>query len=596
MVQLRDHQRYKGGVTVESEASGSIAKLSILMPQGTEGPARPLRAPAQWTDCVHIAVPFAEALFIAYHKNVEGTARAAFAAATNFFGFLKEDGRSAIKLEEFSEELVDRYIVHLTVSLGEGTRRHYYGTFRAIIASLKTIPAYAKLLPPDLRLRRNPWSGARGDGVSRKGIPIVELTKIELACLKEINVALARHRAGGLLIRQGRSNPPPTWGAATTLAQTVSTIAREMNGYLPTIEKADAHHPALGRGVRDAGGLAEVWSYLHLSSRTVIPFIVLLCIKTAFNSQTTITIRQDCVRESPLLIGDAEIFGSDRRHRLLGKKNRSRISQYRTYPASDRSIDNPINLIKAVRKLTARIRWASVPHDANKLFIFPKTGTSQVGGFQVRDQSLLGHNLKKFVAENELHPFTLAQIRPTISEMVDILYHGDIIARQSILNHQSYETTEMHYTSDASKERGKERLAQHQNRRDRWVATRGKSDPRQSGKGGATRAATDGYDCLDPYDSPIEGEKPGRLCQAWGSCPMCPLAAVNPRDPYSLARIVQLEASIESAKSVVNASRWIGFWLPALQAIRTIWLPLYSDRTVWAAAEDMRLPPLDIIE
>ncbi|WAJ26670.1 phage integrase SAM-like domain-containing protein [Antarcticirhabdus aurantiaca] len=571
--------------------------LSLVMPFDGDPTVKPIKAPQRWLQSQQLAVPFAEAVYIAMSKNGSETFRRGFTNVLKFFDFLHKEGSSQIDLCDISTEMLNGYALYLAeVFDSPNTRRQYFGALRSVINTLRKTPAYAGMLSPQLRVPKNPWKGSDKAGKSRPGVPIAELVKIERACLKEIGEALAKFETGRRLVREHRQATSSMPEASMTLAATLSTVVVQMHGYLPDMQSADDLSAEFGQGVREAGGVEAVWSYLHLTARSLIPFIVLFCIRTAFNAMSCVGASKDCVRESPILIGDLDVSGSDRRHRVRVKKNRARFLQNRTYPASDRSIDNPVVLVRLVRKHTKSIRRFVVPHHVDRLFIYPSTLSHAVQGYNLRGGSNFQNNLGYFIAENNLVKFSLANIRPTIDEIVDILTDGDLLAKQAVLNHQHHSTTDAHYTSDASRERRRERLGEYQNQRQRWVATGGKSDPRRSEMGGTRRAATGGWECGDPYDSPIIGELPGRLCQAWGCCPTCWMAGVNPNDSYGLARIIQLEASIELAKPSISSARWLGHWLPVLTAIRTIWLPLFVDEAVWREAQTIRLQPLDIVE
>jgi hypothetical protein len=597
VVPLRGDQAGRGGVAFEKDPSGALVSLSMVMPFNGDPTIKPIKAPLRWRQSKQLAVPFAEAAYIAMSKNGPETFRRGLSSIAKFFDFLEDDGSLQIDLSEISTEILRKYAIYLAEAFeSPNTRRQYFGIIRSVVNTLRKTPAYATMMSPKLRIPNNPWEGSEKTGQPRSGIPIAELVKIERACLKEISAALTKFEIGQNLVREPRHLPSKVPEASTILAETLSTVVVHMNGYLPDMKSADDLSTELGRGVREAGGVEAVWSYLHLTARTLIPFIVLFCIRTAFNATSCISASKGCVSESPLLVRDLEVSATDRRHRVRVKKNRARFMQSRTYPAADRSIDNPVVLVRLVLEHTALIRPFVAAHHVDRLFIFPSTSSHAVQGYNLLGGSNFRNNLKYFIDDNSLFSFSLSNIRPTIDELIDILTNGDLVAKQTILGHQHASTTDAHYTSDASRERRRERLGEYQNQRQRWVATGGKSDPRHSEMGGTRRAATGGWECGDPYDSPIIGELPGRLCQAWGSCPTCWMAGLNPNDPYSLVRIIQLEASIELARPTISAARWLSHWLPVLTAIRTIWLPLFVDQAVWREAETIRLQPLDIVE
>ena len=204
------------------------------------------------------------------------------------------------------------------------------------------------------------------------------------------------------------------------------------------------------------------------------------------------------------------------------------------------------------------------------------------------------NELTAFIEANSLAPFNLSQIRPAISEAVDLLTGGDLKAQQTVLNHWNSEITDQHYVSGEAKRRRIERLAEIQNRRERFISTSGRADPRNVSSANTGRAATPGFECLDPYQSPLASQSDGCLCDAWGECPICPLVAVNPHDPRALALLVRFDAAIDSAKTTLHPARWL-HWAPIQAATRRL-LTNFADQQVWTDARQIVLPPLLAIE
>lgn len=598
VVPFDPHHAMKGGVDFEREQSGRILRLSIMLPQTSATKSKPLVAPEAWIQATHLAVPFAEALLITQAKSKTRTARRSFYQMGNFFKFLSDHDLIGANLHDLGNDTLKLYIAYLTKKMRTvTTRRGYYGTLKGVLEELRKIPAYAQSIHPGLRVPANPW-GSDSESSAQRGIPITELVKIERACLREIASIQAKLALGRSLAIEWRTADPSGWDvdACLTLGDVLAAVRAKLNGCLADLRAAYSIHPALGKAVEAAGGVQEVNAHLHLSARAIIPFLVLFCCRTAFNPETCFTISRHCVRPSPLLSSDVEISAASGRIKVNGKKGRASFIQTRTFPANDHSPDNPVVIVRVMNELTAPLRAVVDKRHSERLFIYRNAKKNVAQGFDERSSSQLYKNLKIFISDNKLEHFTLAQIRQTISELVDILTSGDVVAKQTILGHRYESTTDSHYASHESRERRRERLGEYQNQLDRWVATGGRSEPRQSDMGGTRRAATGGFECADPYDSPIEGEIPGRLCQAWGHCATCPLAGVDPRSAYGLARLIQLENAVDTAKREVSNMRWIGFWQGILEAIRTVWLPLHTDESVWVRARQLYLPPMDIIE
>jgi hypothetical protein len=118
--------------------------------------------------------------------------------------------------------------------------------------------------------------------------------------------------------------------------------------------------------------------------------------------------------------------------------------------------------------------------------------------------------------------------------------------------------------------------------------------PREATAQGTHRAVTQGFECYDPYDSPIPGQMPGTLCTAWGDCPSCPLASVKPGDPMVLAQLIRLDQAIDAAKERLTPARWLR-WGERQQKLRER-MALFSNAAIWETAREIDLKPLPPIE
>lgn len=257
-------------------------------------------------------------------------------------------------------------------------------------------------------------------------------------------------------------------------------------------------------------------------------------------------------------------------------------------------LTNPVSLLKLLRQQTARLRDELPQELRDYVFVFRVENRARATAFVASDSSRTAWSwaLRRFIDEYQLKPFTLADLRPTGSDLVDELTGGNLLAQQMLLNHAKPETTEQYYTSHAARARRQEKLALAMEWRERYARSGGKVDPR--GQLGSSRAATPGYECFDPYDSPVPGQVAGRLCAAYGHCPNCPLHAVNVRSPKSLARIIQLVARLDEASEQLAPQRWLSEWVPVRKAVRND-LYLFTEE-IYTAARQLQLPPIPEIE
>src|SRR5690606_39934671 len=110
-----------------------------------------------------------------------------------------------------------------------------------------------------------------------------------------------------------------------------------------------------------------------------------------------------------------------------------------------------------------------------------------------------------------------------------------------LLGHASVASPNSHYGATARHRSGAEASAGVQAPRERWISSDGRVDARSRGPNKDRTAATPGFVCLDPFDSPLASQAKGKLCGAYGKCPSCPLATVDPDHVYALARFLQVD-------------------------------------------------------
>lgn len=528
-------RRSEFGVTPSFGPGGELQRILIRMPRrerSARGGADIAVCP-DWLAAGNLAVPFAEAIFEHVRNLGPSVQHSKIRSLNRFFAFLAERGQSAKTLADLDTSLFNDFIAWLnSQNLKDITKAGHLCAARDVIRRLRRMAAYAELLSKDVRIKGNPWPGRAQNGNPRTGVSIADLVRIERACIKEMLEAMQKIDEGDRLVEAGRN----------LLANGISSVARrvdvllavivdEYGGYVSDKESFFAQADGRRRQIEAFGGLSGIAPWLYATGRSLAPFVVMLAIRTAFNPE--------------------------------------------------------------VVRLTGRLRLVADARKSNLAFIYQGRDYGEVCTF-IDTTGSFAYVLKQFIADNGLPSFTLASIRPTIADLVDQLSGGDIKAQQAVLNHWNAETTDDHYVSAASRDRRLERLAEIQNGRERFVATDGRADPRNGSPGNTRRAATAGFECTDPYDSPRPGQQKGYLCAAWGDCAVCPRAAVNPRDPHALACLVRLDHALDAAREWLPPARWL-HWAGIQTALRG-WIKKFSDSSVWLAAEKVAIPPLMAIE
>jgi hypothetical protein len=467
---------------------------------------------------------------------------------------------------------------------------------------------FASQLDPHLKYWKRPWLNQTEQPEPRKTLTPQQVIQIEQACEREIDLIVTSIERGNRLIDANRDqipSDPEDVSAYEDLGVCLATIAYQYGGVIPKAHELRTQNRALGKALKYYHKYRELESLLCGSPRAMVPFVVLLAHRTGFNPDTVLGLSWSQVRESNWFYGDErwdiDPSGEEDRVTIVGKKGRSLRAQVRSFPARVTTSTNPPVVLRKLKIVTSRLRPHAPAFFADRLFLFSRLQSQHRGvtGYGVGRDSLAcdicwTRHLKSFIRENRLPAFTLMMLRRTSSDLVDEVTGGDIIAKQTILNHHDPNTTYTHYQSATARQRYNETLAGIQGERVRWVETGGRRDVRGIGRLSTRRAVTPGFECLDPFDSPQPNQEPGKLCDAYLACPRCPMAAVNRRDPDALSSLIQLEAALLGAQTQVTAYRWLEVLEPLLQIIRQDWLPLFPEGT-WREAETTNSGLLSVV-
>jgi integrase len=584
----------------------------------TSGCSSTVEGAGAWASVPALTRPFAEALYATVRSLTERTRQEAVAHLGRFLAFLAEflehEGKNTVGfgLADLRTRHFEAYIADLEITRRkDGSQRSDTRKAKLLIPLRKTLaklrkdPRYKASLakPEDLSIRENLWPGRDSRRKSKYPLAVADLINIEAVCLREINLWIARFEEGERLIAEGQVLKATAPLRDKRLAIVLARFADDLPRYLSDRTRWRRHNSARNEALDAVGGSDVLLPYICATARTLQPFMILLAIHTAFNPYSIRSMSQHAVKPNPLLpagaflnIGD----NAENRARIVASKTRARRDQIRTFLENDPDPANAIAIVRTVQRLTERLRPLAESAHQERLFLFPAAGKGKRHYLHDRIRSPTNNDIiitrafQDFVRENGLPPFTMDRIRPTISEIADLLSGGDIKAQQVILNHRHADTTDRSYVSDEGRTRRRERLAEILNGRERHIVTRGRFDPREATTQGTHRAVTQGFECYDPYDSPIPGQTPGTLCTAWGDCPACPLASVKPGDPMVLAQLIRLDQAIDAAKEQLTPARWL-HWGERQKKLRER-MALFSNAAIRKAAREIDLKPLPPIE
>lgn len=309
-----------------------------------------------------------------------------------------------------------------------------------------------------------------------------------------------------------------------------------ISALLPASREARAEHPVFYRlvwTIRPRITLDGIRPAFYATSDTLLPFVVLLLIRTRYNLGTVLGMRWEDVTDR----GDRFV--------LSPYKPKAQRGQTRSEPAGDSG--DPLSLrsmLRVLRETTARVR-RDAPDLLSDLVFLP--ASQRAGGragmrISTMDQAFTkGGNtasaLDRFLERHRLDRFTAKAIRATLLNALANGY-GGLTEAQREGNHSELITTLRHYISIETFEQRRLVLATIPGQLARWSATAGSIDPRHLPSTADLNAATPGFGCLSPYESPIEGQDLGRLCRAEGHCARCPLAYLRADDPRLVAYVL----------------------------------------------------------
>jgi hypothetical protein len=560
-----------------------------------------------------------------------------------FFTFLKEKFLNNIRLEQLTTshvegfknwlDRVDQTAVALYVLQ---TRQTRMGQLRKVVRYLKQSDKWAPQLALDLHIRPGMWTGQKGGQEPTPIIHAEDYRKIYQACKNEIIQITGRVKAMRAALQANLNHA--TAQAQDPAEKTVygngklckvpnpyddlgvllATLHRRYPRQILTLELLNALNDRSLASAVLYRRLANITTCFYPSARNLVPFVLMMAIHLDYNKTTLMGSkvndyriftgkvgRPEFVASASLIEGDnagdsTEEIVDERLFRGAPVKKRARYRlQERILPVED-APDNPAFLWQFLVWWTEWFRPTVVPEWQDRLFLYVPGYTSP----NKRMQGFDGHTdpggdsnfvyaYKAFFRDHGLNHYTFTQFRPTGLDIVDIEFAGDIRAKQAAAGHVDVQTTYRRYTTDAQMKRGDEALAQLSTARERFRKTQGKLDPRRKPDGSDIGAATPGWTCTDPYDSPLYEKD--KLCGGYGRCPACPLGSINPDDCYSAAQVFNLLDAIDKAMDTMAPAAWLERYGPTRKALTEFWLPQLPDHVLEQVGQ-MKLPPLPPLE
>lgn len=512
-----------------------------------------------------------------------------------FFRWLDEQKLGpTLRLTDFDSAFFQRFDKWLDRMDGAGTRHigistalHWRSALSVVVQQM-VVGSLSESLAADFRLPRNPFAGRTRQVKPTAPLDLEIFAKFCQATESEGCAAISTMRRRKRLLENGRrllAMQASKTRVATAMPHTeenslgllLATLEATFGPVLPPLEEIREKSVDIYDQIQDWGA-ATIYSVMHPSQYDLLPLAQQLALYTGFNESALIGLKDKAG------IAEHSLLGMDR---IVIKSFKARANKFvsASFVMSE-EVMSPTSIVHAIRQWTKEIRAVAPPEISDDFWLYvPKHNSRErsVRTLNFTPGTAVNPDLRnaqhRFSKTHHLPPIGFRQIRATVAALAHDLFGGDVRAVMDFLQHSSSVTLK-NYTSGVAAARYSEIIGTVQTLRERWVQTGGKLDPRVLAEVGDPGAATPGWNCIDPYSSPIPGQRQGRLCDAYGFCPICPHAKVNLNSPIALARIRQVKAALEEAKGTVLPERWHQAMEPAYRAIVEIWLPFFSEAVV----------------
>jgi len=543
----------------------------------------------------HLKVPFAAALAAWGATGLSDGYREGnvWRLRIGFFRFLDEKLNLDLTLDQIDTDLLTAFIHwidQLQTNKGKPLamkfKRSIYGTLRVTFSQIQQLEKY-NALAKNVHVPSDPWSIRTAQSTPTPSMARDEWEQLYFACVTETEATIRRIEEGWQHMQSptdglvGNDVTPKDY---TRLSDCLTELAHCYPGRLPSWIDIRQSNPKLVRAIGQHHGIDKVAEYFHPSRDALIAFLVLLAMRTGFNT-TSLTEMEwsDVIHE--------ERFGIDRLV-LAPFKARSGTRQEWSFLPED----EPAQILSFLERWSARIRGATVTLPEDYVFRYVATDSYKVSWFK-GGQTSLASALRKFEQRHGLDRITVRIIRQSVLDIVREKSGNNPWVVRRAGGHKGIDEQEKSYTSAAARQRNDEEIGHLENLRTRWIDSNGVLDPRgltaERQDWGAT---TPGFVCLDPLDSPQPGQHAGRLCTAFGACLTCSMAVVDLASPHALVRLLQLRETIREAQVDLDAAAWLTTWVPRLQKLDELWIPAFRNPLVYEQAALLQLPPLAPIQ
>lgn len=511
-----------------------------------------------------------------------------------FLAYLADKKISGLSISDITETTLQGFKSWLDDEKSNGfsrsklTRKQKIEDLQLVLRKLMLDDKWRQVLSPNLRLLDRLYPNAHRDVEHTDILDDATLERLYIACADDcedtIRTIEAQDAALTSLLATGGVTDPAT--IAGDPIRCAAFLIHQFGDRLP-IFTTIRNKVAWGRAI-DLELYFRARAVLHPSIDEILPFVLLLSLLFAFNPGVVMNMTLDDYDDDDTFLGRPRI-------RLFPDKPR-KGGPHRGSVLKTDDFDNPARLLAFLEGRTERTRRVLKNEAfADRVFIW-MSAMSPIGLPLEQSDKNWRTALKSFCERHSIDYFTLQQLRPTTLDLVHEVTGGDLVSTQEVAGHETQQTTHQSYTSPAMAARMEEMLGGGINQLWRFMASGGKVDATERDRLNADLgSATPGFGCIDPYDSPVKGERKGALCAAYGRCPMCEHAMIDLSSPHAYAYQRELLRVIDEAQQTLGPA-WLHRWSAVKTRLLTHCLDAVFPRETILASGTVSIPALPPVD
>ena len=556
---------------------------------------------SRWQSMGSLVVDFSKAFAVAYGPYERPSRRTAVTNITyGLVAFLLSRGKAIDAPTDLTSELLREALAWIRRNDERGnptlrpmTQTKYWGAIKKVVLALKRRDREAY---SSIELPAKPFAGVKFASEPPPELDIDDYARFMTRVCADATETIDRVRPKLKKLSDELTRLDKEKAQRLTSIEGVAAFLMFTNdGVIPERKQLLKGDKDLFRAISRLG-YTEIRRVAHPQINDLVPFVYVMAAHTAFNQQPLTYLDQTHVSSS-LLLGV-------RKRLLAPPKLRAGEVVRRSFVESDEKLSVP-NLIDFLEEWTAQIRSVAPRHVEKDLWLFVNKWKARSSDIEIikslafrekKSLTILSGAMAGYCKSIGWRWRGMKEMRLTFSELFLRAFPGDLEGLRVLLGQKSVNTTANHYRTQLGIRQSEEMLSGAAQHHQRWVGSRGRVDSRFKNENRPRTATQEGFDCMDIFDSPIPGEIRGRLCEAYGQCPGCPLAKSNPDSGYALARYLQWEEEYKNAVGRLGPDVWKRKFADAYERLITYWIPQLATPETLALARTQKLGPLAELE